>query len=330
GRSAEGSLPVLLSRSLGALTVEVETAAGVGSDVPSLAVWSNVLRCVAGGNGGLDERDLPGAARISSRLATAAVTGCARRGWLVVSPAPDGGKARRLELTEVGRAAARDWPAQLGALDARWAGTPLRAGLEGIVSQLPLELPHFPAPYGAADPSAIGGPYMQGAKRTEGIPAHGKDWRPVPRTDGDTVTALPVTALLSQALMAFTIDYEDLFPWPLESTLNVLCHIGPQPAPLANVPGDHGITGVGKSLLERHLIAVVTRAEDDPGQKLVALTDRGQLVMEHHPRRLEAVEAEWRDRFGAALTALRNALAPLAASAPSSAPDHPMAALHLG
>ena len=43
---------------------------------------------------------------------------------------------------------------------------------------------------------------------------HGNDWKPVERAEGDTVSTLPLTALLSQALMAFTIDYEDRFPWP--------------------------------------------------------------------------------------------------------------------
>jgi hypothetical protein len=236
-----------------------------------------------------------------------------------------------MELTDLGWSAATTWPAHVASLDAEWAGTPLRAVLEEIVGGLAFELPHFPASYGTADPSAIGGPYMQGGKRTEGVPMHGKDWRPVPRADGDTVSSLPITALLSQVLMAFTIDYEDRFPWPLESTLNVLCHIGEAPQPLADVPGDHGITGAGKSLLERHLIAVVSREAANPKTKLVALTDRGVLVLQHHPRRLEAVEAEWTERFGTdTVTALRAALVPLAASASAAVPDHAMAALHLG
>ncbi|MEY2474829.1 MAG: hypothetical protein QOG87_144 [Actinomycetota bacterium] len=313
-------MPVLLSRVLGQMTTDLEAAAGVGPAVPSLAVWSNVVRCVAeAGSDGIDEKGLAHAARISRRLATAAVKGAARRGWITA----------QLELTESGEAAASVWPAELTGLDADPAYTALRAVLIDVVGRLPFELPHFPASYGAADPSAVGGPFVPPSKKADGVPTHGKDWRPVLRADEDTVTSLPLTALLSQTLMAFTIDYENRFPWPLASTATVLCHISAEPRPLADVPGEHGITGNGKSLLERHLIAVVTRDEAD-GAKVVALTDRGRAVMQHHPTRLETVEADWRGRYGDdSITALRDALGPLASGARDQ-PDHVMAPLHVG
>ena len=322
-------LPTLLSRVLGQLTADLEAAAGVGPTVPSLAVWSNVLRCVAdAGPNGLDERALAEAARISSRLATAAVTGAKRRGWITAEPGPAGGKRRHIEFTDAGRAAAKTWPEQLAALDAEWRSSALRAALEQLVGGIDLELPHMPASYGAADPSAIGGPSAQSGKRTEGVPAHGTDWRPVRRAEGDTVSALPLTALLSQALMAFTIDYEDRFPWPLANTANVLCHLSVAPKPLADVPGDHQIAGNGKSLVERHLVAEVTR---HGGTKMVALTPgRGEIVVARHPARLEGVESMWRERFGAALvTDLRDALGPLAGEA-SAQPDHLITPVHQG
>lgn len=319
-------LPVLLSRVLGHLTAQVEEAAGVGDDVPSLAVWSNILRCVAdAGAGGLDERELPEAARISSRLATAAITGSVRRGWMT---AEGSGKKRRLELTDSGRTAAKTWPDQLAALDKQWNETPLRRVLEELVGQLELELPHFPASYGAADPSATGAPFIRPKKPPEGV-VHGTDWRPVHRGEGDTVSALPVTALLSQALMAFTIDYENGFPWPLHSTLTRLVHIDVEPKPLADLPEGHGIAGNGKSLLERHLIVEVST--DAAKRKLVALTDRGKQVKQHHPGRLEAVETEWRDRYGDELvTALRDVLSPLVTGEAEARADHLMGPLHLG
>ena len=118
----------------------------------------------------------------------------------------------------------------------------------------------------------------------------------------------------------------DLREWC--SVDHVLCHLGPEPKPLAEVPGDHHIKGNGKTLVERHLIAVVT--QDRTGSKLVALTDRGQAVMHHHPLRLETVEAEWRERFGdSTITAVRDALEPLAAEAQDQ-PAHVVAPLHFG
>jgi hypothetical protein len=316
---------VLLSHALGHLTAELEASAGVGDEVPSLAVWSNVVRCV--GEDGIDERELATAARISSRLATAAATGAARRGWVTVSGS---GKTRRLRLSELGRSATQVWPARLTATDERWSQHPLRAALESIVGQLPYELPHFPATYGAADPSAVGGPFVppKGDK-----PSHGKDWTPVTRGTDDTVSDLPMTALLSQALMAFTIDYENRFPWPLASTATVLCHLRSEPTPLSEVPavsGHHPIAGNGKSLLERHLIVAVTK-DPDTGAKMVALTDRGAAVMQHHQQRLEAVDTEWRTRFGdATVTQLVDLLTSETKAAGRSYPDFVLAPLDKG
>ena len=318
-------LPVLVSRVLGHLTAEVERDAGVGETLPSLAVWSNVVRLV-GNSEGLAESDLPEAARISSRQATAAVKGSLRRGWITTEGS---GKSRELLLTNVGCAAFDIWRSCLKALDKRWKKAGFRAPLESLVSQLELELPHFPVSYGAADPSANGAPFMQAKRTPKRDFVHGTNWKPVPRAEGDTVSSLPTTALLSQALMAFTIDYENKFPWPLNSTLTRLPHIDEKPKPLADLPEGHGVSGEGKSLLERHLIVEVTT--DSKNKKMVALTDRGKQVKHHHPLRLETVQSEWQERYGGDLiTALRDPLTPVATGEAASQPDHLMGRLHLG
>lgn len=307
-------LSVPLSHVLGGLTAELAAQKG---NVPSLAMWSTVVRCVGDG---IDDRALPEAARTSSRFATSAITRAVSQGWITAEPTPAARKTRRLQLSDAGKAATKIWTERLAALDARWAGTPLRSALEQLVGRLPFELPHFPVSYGSADPSAIGGPYAQQVKRTAGVPAHANDWKPVPRSDGDTVATLPLTALLSQALIAFTIDYEDRFPWPLTNTVNVLSHLSEEPRPLEEIPDGHGIAGNGKSLTERHLIVAVTKKG---GRQLVALTDRGALVMTHHPQRLQAVAAEWTERFGDSLiTELHDALTDAEASLSGASPDH--------
>jgi hypothetical protein len=220
------------------------------------------------------------------------------------------------------------WSERLAALDAKWRGTPLRAALECLVAQFRFELPHFPASYGAADPSAIGGPYMQNAKRKDDLPAHGKDWKPVMRSDEDSVSSVPITALLSQALVEFTIDYEDRFPWPLANTTTVLCHIDKEPSPLSDLPSGHGIVGKGKSLLERHLIVNVTQDPDNRRKKLVSLSDRGELVLAHHPKRLDAVEKEWSERYGELVAELRAELDRASAALDGDYPDHVIAPLY--
>jgi hypothetical protein len=317
-------LPIALSRVLAHITADAEARAGVGATMPSLAVWSNVLRCVAD-NPGIDEKGLATEARISKRLAVAAVTGAARRGWVETEAA--GGKNRRVTLAEAGEAAAGIWPGVLAAVDKEWATSDLRRALEPLVSELRFELPHYPASYGAADSSATGGCFVQNAPRKGDLPAHGVDWKPVDRDAESDVHDLAITALLSQALMAFTIDYEDRFPWPLASTLNVLMHIG-DGAPLSEMPAGHGVTGEGKSGLERHLIVDVEKRKG--GDHFVTLSSRGKQVMEHHPKRLAAVELEWDERYGKLATDLRQALEPLATGPAADQADYVVAPLHLG
>jgi len=57
----------------------------------------------------------------------------------------------------------------------------LRNSLEEVVAAIPLEHPHYPASYAAADASITGG--------------NGLDWKAVSRGDGDTVSSLPRSAL---------------------------------------------------------------------------------------------------------------------------------------
>ena len=318
-------LPVALSRVLAHISADAEERAGAGETMPTLAVWSNVLRCVVA-NPGIDEKGLATEARISKRLAVAAVTGAARRGWITTEAA--GGKNRRVSLADLGESAAEVWPGVLASVDEEWAGSGVRAALASLVPQFRFELPLYPASYGTADPSATGGTFVQNASRKDDLPAHGVDWKPVFREAGADVGALPVTALLSQALMAFTIDYEDRFPWPLASTLNVLVHVG-DGAHLSELPEGHGITATGKSLLERHLIVDVEKKKG--GDHLVTRSARGNQVIEHHPKRLAAVEQEWDERYGADLVgSLREALEPLATGPASGHPDYAEAPLHLG
>jgi len=110
------------------------------------------------------------------------------------------GRVSKRAMTTILKASTR-----LGLVEAEGTDVALRVELPAVepascmplatlVSQLELEHPHFPVPYGTADDSFTGGP--------------GVDWKPVPRESTSSVDGLPMTALLSQALVAFAIDYE--------------------------------------------------------------------------------------------------------------------------
>ena len=312
-------LPVLLSRVLGGITNDLEQAEKRAGNGASLAVWSNVLRGVGDG---CSERDLALTTRISKRLAVAAVTGCARVGWVTAVP---GSKGRHVTLTDAGRADDVAWRKRLAALDKKTKGTDLRGALEELVGQFSLEHPWFPSSYGAADPSAVGGSFVRPKPGEEG-PAHGVDWKPVRRGAGDTVSSVPLTGLLSQALMQFTIDYEARPMWPLSSTTLVVQHLPVEPTSLADVPGDHGITGDGKSLLERHGVATA-----DKKTKLVQLTPLGAQMREHHAAFVADIETQWQERYGkGTVKALRKVLTAHPSAKDSSLPDHITVPLNLG
>jgi DNA-binding MarR family transcriptional regulator len=315
-------LPVLLARVLGGLTTELESEDGSGSS--SLAVWSNVLRCVGDG---ISERDLASEARISKRMAVAAVTGASRRGWVQATP---GDRGRHVRLTDDGAQSVASWPGRLDDLDRRLAVTDLPGAVADLVRRLPLELPWYPASYGTADPSTVGGAFAAGDVDS-GVPPHGQDWKPVLRDTDRGVDGLPMTALLSQALVAFTIDYEATPMWPLTSTTLVVRHLRPEPMPLDDAPAGHGITGQGKSLLERHGVARAVPDPDDPRRQLVRLTDRGAMIRARHDGCVADVEAAWHERYGAAtVQRLRDALEAHPAAVDERYPDAVVAPLHLG
>lgn len=291
------------------------TLAAAGDGAP-LSVWSNLLRCV--GEDGIGERELAPAARISTRAATTLVTAADRRGLVETAKAATG-KARTVRIRDAGRECRASWEERLAVFDRERGRDVLREALEELVARLELEHAWYPMSYGSADPSAAGGPYVNATGRT-GDPAHGTDWKPVVRGDGDTVSDVPTTALLSQALMAYTVDYENRFPWPLANTMNVLVHVRAEARPLAELPDGHGITGVGKSLLERHGIVKATKKD-------AQLTARGVQVLEHHPKRLDAVDSLWRERFGDDLLGrVRTELAAAPGVDDASLPDHAMTA----
>lgn len=149
--------------------------------------------------------------------------------------------------------------------------------LEALVSQLELEHPHFPVPYGTADPRFTGGP--------------GVDWRPVPRESDASVRALPMTALLSQALVAFAIEYEDHHAGPLQWAGNLLQHAYDDGAGVPPLPeiGTHSV---------KNLVRLGILTGDQDGVRLSAV---GRAMRDAYQPLSEQVESRWRRAFGSSL-----------------------------
>jgi hypothetical protein len=258
--------------------------------MPSLDEWANLLRVLD--RGGIDRRELPGLTRLSKRALRTRVSLAVRREWAEeLSSNRDQGIVRLTRkgagtvarLGKLQQAAENAWRVQVGS-DTM---TALLQALGGVVAELPLEHPHYPASYGTVDASIAGGP--------------GQDWKPVRRQDGDTVAGLSMCALLSQALVAFALAYEELSPVALSVSTRILRRIPREGRPLRDIGMSPHL-----SALDRHGFVRLGGEGENPG---VFLTMKGRAVNDAYTRRIEAVEQTWRDRSGhETVSNLRSAL----------------------
>ena len=258
----------LLAQALVTVTHEYAQRGAGSVSLPTLAVWSNVLRPVGDG---IDLRELPAAARLSKRAVRAAVGAALKEGWLVregnaVRPSPSGEHARER------------WLSLDADVEASFAGdsaTPLRE----VVRQFFLEWPHYPTGYGPADHSITGGIYVSGGSKTDPkVPTHGVDWAPVPRHDveGSSVAGLALSALLSEAFVAFAADFEEQGIGALHLAASVLRLLPDDGVPVSDIAMLRRLKGDGKSVLERHRYIEIWRDTGKPNVPLAVPTARGR------------------------------------------------------
>ena len=291
----------LLSQALLDLTHRYEQRGAGSTDLPSVAVWSNVLRPVGDG---IDMGDLPGAARLSKRAVRAAVAAAEKAGWVVR-------EGRTVRPSLLGETVRDRWPAVDAAVDASFSGDVVSA-LRELVRQLYLEWPHYPTGYGPADHSVTGGIYTAGGGKTDStVPTHAAEWAPVHRydVDGSTVAGLPASALVSQAFMAFAADFEELWIGGLHLAATVLRLLSDDGVPVTEIPMLRRLKGDGKSVLERHGYIEVVRATDNPKVRLAVPTRRGRNSRDEYEATAARVEDRWGPKYGVELVGrLRSAL----------------------
>jgi hypothetical protein len=303
-------LNVLLARPLLALTREYERQ---GDALPSLPMLLITFRVV--GEEGVDLREAATLARASRRAMQASLktAGFERRG-------------ERFHLTQEGRAARDRGLAALAASEASWAArvgkgrvAALRKAIVPLVDGFDLELPHYWISYAGVDPRVTGGAFRPAKPGPPRIPARGQDWMPVPRAPGSSSAGLSLVALLSQALVAFGIDYESR-AGSLPDAVHALA-----PLDTVGMPRDVGpararadITGTGKARLERHRIVKVD------GRGLARLTAVGAWLRDAYRPTTATVEAEWRADHGEqVIIRLRAALEAIRPKLEDGLADHP-------
>jgi hypothetical protein len=209
------------------------------------------------------------------------ISAAVRRGW--VERVKPGRAEETVRLTsrafemaarwrEIQRTAEGKWQVQVG----QRVSAKLRASLEDLVRAFPLEHPHYPASYGVADASITGG--------------NGVDWKPVPRTDASSFAGLPLSALVSQVMVAFAMQYEELSPVAFSLSTTLIRQISAE-GRLSEGLG----RSLGLSALMRHDFVRITGSGS---RQMVFLSPSGLKVYRAYETCIHMVEDGWRQQFG--------------------------------
>ena len=320
---------VLLSHAFETLSRCYDVAGADGEFTPSLGVWSNVLRPFDDDD--LDQPELIRRTVVSRRAMRALVRDLERRAWLRVDKPARGRSV--LRLTAAGerarQAGARLVEAAEGEFAHRFGAdrtASLREVLVEVVDRLELELPWFLTGYGLADSSPTGGQHVPAQTGPPRIPAHGADWPVVLKDPAAGSTGQPLSALLSKTLAAYRIDYE----WDmrghgtgLDFVANLLQYVDDDGIDLARASAKGGVTGNGRSALERHFVVVAEPRRGRGAPRRVHLSPKGRQARDTYPYLVARLEREWAERYGACVGRMRKALESLDEDFDTDLPNHP-------
>jgi DNA-binding MarR family transcriptional regulator len=313
----EGRHPLcaLLSSALVAYTVELDnefehrmphrttnhgSSSGTGPApwLVSLVMWATCMQFVA--DDGISVKELEQRARTPTNL-----KGMERWRYVDVRPGPSGG--RFVVSTPGGRAAREVWSPLFGITEQRWVDRFGADGVRRVREALVALHDQFDVALPWCLPIVHYGMFSVHA-RTDPPPAdeRGAD--------------LPLSALLSRALLMVAIEFEQRSEVSLAIGANVLRVLGDEPTRPQDLPARTGTSKeavkMALGVLEKRLL--VTAGPNPAGGrgKVVRLTDRGRAVRRHAVDLIDTIEARWQDRFGKeAVANLRAALEPLATPA---------------
>ena len=303
--SARLPLSTLLSQVLIAHTIELDNEferrlaeSGESARVTSVVMWSNFLRFVGEG---ITVGDLSDAAGLPKTRVLSNLGGMERWRYVFVSSsaasgAPtekrDGyGSARGLRSecfvrpTPAGRATQEIRPALFSEIEDRWelrfgpntVGA-LRGSLRAIVARLGVDLPEYV-------------PIVAGSNgMVAGFEPRQRSGAPVPS---------PLTTLLAQALLAYTLDFETRSPVSLALSANVMRVLGESRVLVRDLPAVAGISKEATKMALGYLGKTGYVALDGStiATREARLTTDGGTVHAELADVHASVEAAWGERF---------------------------------
>ena len=294
-------LSTLLSHALVSFTIELDNEferrlhdSGQAPRVTSFVMWENFLRFVGDG---IAVGELPDATGIPKARTLSTLGGMERWRYVTVGPDPDtrrdgfgSGRGLRpdwvVRPTPAGRAAEAIWRPLADELEERWttrfgaaAVGGLRRSLEAIAEPPELALPRYLPIVGGASwrlDEAVGG-----GKR-------------------DAASRVPLSVLLSRALLAYTLEFERESQLALPLSANVVRVLDESGVDVRDLPLRGGISkeavAMATTFLAKHGYAVVE-------EKVIRLTAAGREAQARAERLHREVEnaSPAADRLRAAL-----------------------------
>jgi DNA-binding MarR family transcriptional regulator len=277
--AARALLPTALSQALIAFTIEFDNEfehriehhtgnkPGPGVWLTSMAMWSNFMRLIPAD--GIPLHAVKANGRITN------LDGLQRWGYISISPAD-----RTVRLTSGGSRAQDVWRPLAREVEQRWRTRfgdasidELRDALSSVADPgLPLFLPVLRFADGMR------------AGHVRGVPG---------------AVAEDLAALLSQALLSFTLEYEEESALSLAMSADVVRVLSADGVHVRDLPVQSGVSKeaitAAVGFLGRQGYAVIEPADRS---KLIRLTEKGLAAQARHARLTKAVELRWRKRLG--------------------------------
>jgi DNA-binding MarR family transcriptional regulator len=299
-------LPTLLSQPLVAFTIEFDNEFeqrmphrmsgsrsakhSTGPLLSSMVMWSNLMQYL--GDEGLGPADIKGLARTN-------LPGLQR--WGYVEIAPDG----VVRASPAGRRAQQIWRPLAAEIEQRWMSRfgeeeirELRRSLLVLVDVLGKGLPRYLPVVG----------YGMFADVPDSV-----DMEPVVGQPPDLAQSPDLSVLLSNVLLAYTIEFERDSKVSLTISANVLRVLGDEWVPVRELPKLTGVSKEAVSMsvgyLERTGHALVGPDPSRSRGKAMRLTEQGKKAQARYNELVFAIEDHWAERFGpATIGALRESL----------------------
>ena len=322
--SEAASLPLstLLSQALVAFTIEFDneaerqmphrttrhgsTAGSLHAPwLVSLVMWTNCMQFV--GDEGITVGRLEKLARTNSHL-----NGMQPWGYIRVAPDPADTrpKPRRADWivrpTDAGRKAREIWRPLFAVIEKRWQERfgqdeieRLRKSLWHVISQFEIDLPECLPILGY-------GLFSKGHDYERRPPGMHKD----EDNDGST---LPLSALLSRALLAFALEFEAESELSLAISANVVRVLDEKGVRIRDLPRVSGVAQeqikIALGFLQKRGCVVIVSDPASKTAKLARLTPKGLRAQRSYHQLVAVIEERWQARFGKDCTReLRNSL----------------------